>query len=302
MEIEETIAAWIPSKNGLRRRPAAVLEPRDSDRVDATGRPRPAASPGRGVSELAAPLDGPRPQGPGPHHTLAPEPNRCGAAPDTSPRGPDRPDRRFHGAQDSGLRRMERAQAEGIEETPEWRKLPIGVDAAGFIVAAELTASRGHDACTLPDLLDQIEVPIRRFTAHEAYEHRSIYARGGAAGSEDVVIVIPSSSLYGGGAAQGCATRSCSSEDSRGRATRMAEASRASPTSCGSTSFIAGTDSSFRHPAESVLKAETPAVGQRCALRGIQAPTRAGRDGKRLNSTVYCYTFLRATLYTEAGR
>ena len=64
------------------------------------------------------------------------------------------------------------------------------------------------------DLLDQIEVPIRRFTAHEAYEHRSIYARGGAAGSEDVVIVIPSSSLYGGGAAQGCATRSCSSEDS----------------------------------------------------------------------------------------
>ena len=143
----------------------------------------------------------------------------------------------------------------------DWRKLHIGVDAEGFIVAAELTASSGHDASTFPDLLDQIEVPIRRFTAHEAYEHRSIYARGGAAGSEDVVIVIPPSSLYGGGAAQGRATRSCSSEDSRGRATRVAEASRASPTSCGSTSFIAGTDSSFRHLEESVLKAETPAVG-----------------------------------------
>ena len=52
------------------------------------------------------------------HHTLAPEPNRCGAAPDPIPRRPDRLDRRFHRAEDSGLRRMERAQAQGIKETP----------------------------------------------------------------------------------------------------------------------------------------------------------------------------------------
>ena len=62
------------------RRPAAVLEPRGPDRVDAAGRLQPAAPPDRGVPGLAAPLDGPQPQGPGPHHTLAPEPNRCGAA------------------------------------------------------------------------------------------------------------------------------------------------------------------------------------------------------------------------------
>ena len=30
-------------------------------------------------------LMSPRPQGPGPHHPLAPEPNRCGAAPEPSP-------------------------------------------------------------------------------------------------------------------------------------------------------------------------------------------------------------------------
>ena len=54
------------------RRPAAVLEPRGPDRVDAAGRLQPAAPPDRGVPGLAAPLDGPQPQGPGPHHTLAP--------------------------------------------------------------------------------------------------------------------------------------------------------------------------------------------------------------------------------------
>ncbi len=73
----------------------------------------------------------------------------------------------------------------------DWRKLHIGVDDEGFIVAAELTASSGDDACTLPDLLDQIEDPIRRFTADGAYDDRSIYDRVGAAGTEDIVIVIP---------------------------------------------------------------------------------------------------------------
>ena len=57
----------------------------------------------------------------------------------------------------------------------DWRKLHIGVDAEGFIVAAELTASSRDDASTLPALLDTIEVPIRHFTADGAYDHRSVY-------------------------------------------------------------------------------------------------------------------------------
>ena len=51
----------------------------------------------------------------------------------------------------------------------DWRKLHIGVDAEGFIVAAALTASSRDDASTLPDLLAPLEVPIRRFTADGAY-------------------------------------------------------------------------------------------------------------------------------------
>ena len=74
----------------------------------------------------------------------------------------------------------------------DWRKLHIGVDAKGFIVAAELTASSRDDASTLPDLLAPLEVPIRRFTADGAYDHRSVYDRASAAGTENVVIVIPS--------------------------------------------------------------------------------------------------------------
>jgi len=73
----------------------------------------------------------------------------------------------------------------------DWRKLHIGVDEEGFIVAAELTTGREDDASTVPDLLAQIKVPIRRFTADGAYDHRSIYERVGAAGTEDIVIVIP---------------------------------------------------------------------------------------------------------------
>ena len=73
----------------------------------------------------------------------------------------------------------------------DWRKLHIGVDAEGFIVAAELTASSRDDASTLSALLDTIEVPIRRFTADGAYDHRSVYDQLSAAGTENVVIVIP---------------------------------------------------------------------------------------------------------------
>ena len=143
------------------RRPAAVLEPRGPDRVDPAGRLQPAAPPDRGVPGLAAPLDGPQPQGPGPHHTLAPEPN--------------------------GTRTSTRHQRNaGIGG-----KLHIGVAAEGFIVAAELTASSRDDASTLPALLDTIEVPIRRFTADGAYDHRSVYDQLSAAATENVAIVIP---------------------------------------------------------------------------------------------------------------
>jgi hypothetical protein len=73
----------------------------------------------------------------------------------------------------------------------DWRKLHIGVDGEGFIVAAKLMPNSSDDASTLPDLLDQIDAPIQRFTADGAYDQKSVYDRVSAAGTEDVVIVIP---------------------------------------------------------------------------------------------------------------
>ena len=174
------------------RRPAAVLEPRGPDRVDAAGRLQPAAPPDRGVPGLAAPLDGPQPQGPGPHHTLAPEPNRCGAAPDPIPRRPDRLDRRFHRAEDSGLRRMERAQAQGIKGNAGIG----GSCTSGWMPRGSLWRPNSQRAAgtTPPHSLlfsTQSRFPSGVSPQTGAYDHRSVYDQLSAAGTENVVIVIP---------------------------------------------------------------------------------------------------------------
>ncbi len=72
-----------------------------------------------------------------------------------------------------------------------WRKLHIGVDDDGFVVAAQLTASRRDDASVVPDLLEQIDAKIRRFTGDGAYDRRSVYDQVASGGTEDVVVVMP---------------------------------------------------------------------------------------------------------------
>ncbi len=122
------------------RRPAAVLEPRGPNRVDAAGRLQPAAPPDRGVPGLAAPLDGPQPQGPGPHHTLAPEPNRCGAAPALEPDGRFRsraiPQERLslcvHSECGPNWRSSHVSQCTGLWALWRSRAHPFGICAGGF--------------------------------------------------------------------------------------------------------------------------------------------------------------------------
>ena len=48
---------------------------------------------------------------------------------------------------------------------PGWRKLHIGVDQDGFIVAAKLTDASITDAAVVPDLLGQLDVLVASFTA-----------------------------------------------------------------------------------------------------------------------------------------
>ena len=125
----------------------------------------------------------------------------------------------------------------------DWRKLHIGVDAKGFMVAAELTASSRDDASTLPDLLAPLEVPIRRFTADGAYDHRSVYDRASAAGTENVVIVIPPrrSALSAGPTDPGRSVKRlfrgfARSGDGSGRRSRATDSRRALRTASSDTS------------------------------------------------------------------
>ncbi len=72
-----------------------------------------------------------------------------------------------------------------------WRKLHIGVDGGGFIVAGELTKSDIDDASMVPKLLESIDVKVRRFTGDGGYDQRLVYDNVARAGTEDVVVVVP---------------------------------------------------------------------------------------------------------------
>lgn len=72
-----------------------------------------------------------------------------------------------------------------------WRKLHIGVDDDGYVVAETLTPNTVDDAEMLPDLLGQIDTPLRRFTGDGAYDTRSVYEAVGEAGGAGVEIVVP---------------------------------------------------------------------------------------------------------------
>ncbi len=72
-----------------------------------------------------------------------------------------------------------------------WRKLHIGVDAAGFIVASVLTQSTAGDAAQMPRLLDQVDSQIDRVTGDGGYDTRGVYDAIAAHQDERVRVVIP---------------------------------------------------------------------------------------------------------------
>jgi len=56
-----------------------------------------------------------------------------------------------------------------------WRKLHIGVEEGGIIVADVVTNSGTDDASAVDDLIDQIEFDVERFTGDAAYDKWSVY-------------------------------------------------------------------------------------------------------------------------------
>ena len=79
-----------------------------------------------------------------------------------------------------------------------WKKLHLGVDRAGIIVAQVLTDGNADDAAVVPDLLDQFEAELSGFVADAAYDSRSVYDAATARGA--AVVIPPRSDATVGGA------------------------------------------------------------------------------------------------------
>jgi IS5 family transposase len=71
-----------------------------------------------------------------------------------------------------------------------WKKLHLGVDRMGMIVAQALTHGSADDANAALDLVDSIEGGIASFTADAAYDTLAIYD---VAAARDTIIVVPPS-------------------------------------------------------------------------------------------------------------
>ena len=72
-----------------------------------------------------------------------------------------------------------------------WRKLHLGIDADGFIMASELTDSSEDDATVGVTMIEEIVTVIERFTADGAYDKRALYEALAVSGAASIKIVIP---------------------------------------------------------------------------------------------------------------
>ena len=75
----------------------------------------------------------------------------------------------------------------GGRGTRGWKKLHLGVDGSGTIVAHVLTDGNADDATTALTLIDAVDTDISGFTADGAYDTIAVYEAAGARGAKVVV-------------------------------------------------------------------------------------------------------------------
>jgi len=79
------------------------------------------------------------------------------------------------------------AAKHGTQRTRDWRKLHIGVDGRGLIVAHRLTESRADDASAVGELPGRFSDQVERFTADGAYDKTAVHDLVTARGADVVV-------------------------------------------------------------------------------------------------------------------
>jgi hypothetical protein len=68
------------------------------------------------------------------------------------------------------------SQKHGKKKVKRWKKLPVGVDDQGQIVASTGTESNEQDPSQVPDRLDQIDQEIARFIGDGIFAQEPVYA------------------------------------------------------------------------------------------------------------------------------
>ena len=131
-----------------------VLGPLDRDRVDTSPCFPVAVAPSGGLLAVGPGLDGHRPRGGVSHHTLA----------------------------------TESAAKHGRRGKCGWKKLHLGVDRCGVIVAQAVTEPTADDATTGIGLLEKVDGDVASVTADTAYDTVAFYE---AAGGRGATVVVP---------------------------------------------------------------------------------------------------------------
>ena len=72
-----------------------------------------------------------------------------------------------------------------------WRKLHLGVDGDGFIVASRLTTRQGDDGVIAQDIIKDTKPKIERFTADGAYGSKAIYVALLGRNHGTIIVVPP---------------------------------------------------------------------------------------------------------------
>jgi hypothetical protein len=63
----------------------------------------------------------------------------------------------------------------GVKYRKRWKKLHLGVDENGWILASKITDGHHQDPSQVPDLLGQVDRPIRQFVADGIYDQEPVH-------------------------------------------------------------------------------------------------------------------------------
>jgi hypothetical protein len=83
------------------------------------------------------------------------------------------------------------SQKYGEKRHKRWKKLHIGVDKNGWIMASKVTEGSEQDPCQVPDLLDQVDRDIDCFVGDGIFDREPVYEAVQQHSSGASVIVLP---------------------------------------------------------------------------------------------------------------